>query len=1192
MSSLINWQNLRSWHGSQHSAFEEVCCQLAASEKLPTGSVFIRKGTPDAGVECFWRLPNSGEWAWQAKFFLTVDESQWKQLDQSVKTALDKHPHLVSYTICLPIDRQDPRIDGKKWLMDKWNNYVQKWQEWAQSRGMVVQFQYWGEYEIFERLTREEHRGRFLFWFKADLFSQHWFRSRLDEAIANAGPRYSPELNVELPIAKLFDGLGRTVSFLKRLKACQRKIEKIDLKYVNSSGIDTGIDSSANSAFTTLQDRVNQIIAILSRIDQTAIAKIDFNTLSLLASEACRTIYELADILKQISKQKGYISSNRKLQNIDGKPSLTPEYQVYVLDGLNQELSSLRTLADSNEAALSNVKALLLLGNAGIGKTHLFCDVAESRTDSGLPTILLLGEHFSNSEPWSQIIGLLGLSCTREDLLGALEAAAQARQTRALILIDALNEGDGKRLWKKYFAGLLTTLQNFPHIGIAVSVRTPYEDVIIPQHLRENCLVRETHYGFSQHEYEATRKFFDYFKLNRPNVPLLNPEFQNPLFLKLFCQGLNNLRLTEVPSGFHGMSAVFERFIESVNTKLADEAHLNFDKTLKVVQRAVKNLVEAIAENNSQWLPREKAQQIVDSILPREGYQNSLFLHLLIEGVIAEDRFWRGHGESVDGIRFAYERFSDHFIASYYLERYLDPNNPAVIFNPNNRLGLLLKDDWTCYENRGLLEAFSIQLPERIGKELVEVAPHCADYSASREAFAQSLIWRDPKSISETTHRLIALQFSQDDEIQALLLDAFLTLASNSNHPFNADFLHQRLKQDAMPDRDAWWSTFLHYQYAKHKAVDRLVDWALTSEDKSHIDDSAIRLCAIALAWFLTTSNRFLRDRATKALVALLTPRIHLLRQVISEFIEIDDWYVLERLCAVAYGCAMRSQDNAEIARLAQDIYIWVFENGEPIPHLLLRDYARGVIELALSRRIELQLNVELVRPPYKSAWFSSIPTDDELKVYTSESEQVLQENRYSDHPSVNRWRSVFAIKDSLLDRGGFSGDFARYVIGTNSGSFDWTAHRLDEPPTPQEIYDDFLESLTQTQRRAWQKYHRIVQGVERYRKLRAKERLKKSGRKLTEKQLKDGIAQAERSLRKALGKRKNQIFDESIVSYSQDSLDSEQRFDLTIAQRWIFWRVFDLGWTVERFGWFDANQNSQGRAANKAERIVDTPHA
>ncbi len=270
----LNWQNLRPWNGSQNIAFEELCCQLARYEKAPSGSTFIRKGAPDAGVECSWKLPSGDEWGWQAKFFLSPpDPSQWHQLDESVKKALEKHPRLTSLTICLPIDRQDPRIEGQQWFMDRWNKHVEKWQGWAQEKGLSVEFNYWGEYEIWERLVREEHRGRLFFWFNKELFSQQWFKDRIEEAISNAGPRYTPELNVELPIARLFDGLGRTEEFYKRIKVLYGKIKR-----AYSNAYTRKPEEGAKEELDSLREIAHQLFLILSTADISVTDPIDFNS--------------------------------------------------------------------------------------------------------------------------------------------------------------------------------------------------------------------------------------------------------------------------------------------------------------------------------------------------------------------------------------------------------------------------------------------------------------------------------------------------------------------------------------------------------------------------------------------------------------------------------------------------------------------------------------------------------------------------------------------------------------------------------------------------------------------------------------------------------------------------------------------------------------------------------------------------
>src|SRR3989339_902922 len=135
-----SWKNLRSFNDSKNFAFEELCCQLAEYEEdVPKGAVFERKGTPDAGVECFWKLPNNDEWGWQAKFFLDIPNStQWVEIDKSVKTALSTHPKLQRYYVCLPLDKPDARKPNQKSFDKKWEERVNKWNKWTSSKKMKV----------------------------------------------------------------------------------------------------------------------------------------------------------------------------------------------------------------------------------------------------------------------------------------------------------------------------------------------------------------------------------------------------------------------------------------------------------------------------------------------------------------------------------------------------------------------------------------------------------------------------------------------------------------------------------------------------------------------------------------------------------------------------------------------------------------------------------------------------------------------------------------------------------------------------------------------------------------------------------------------------------------------------------------------------------------------------------------------
>lgn len=1161
----INWQNLRSWNGSQHLGFEELCCQLAACEQVPYGSRFIRKGTPDGGVECFWILPNGDEWGWQAKYFLSSpDVKQWSQIDDSVKKALEKHPRLISFTVCLPVDRQDPRIEGQIWFMDKWNEHVEEWKAWAQKLMMSVEVNYWGEHEIYNRLSREENRGRYFFWFNEEFFSQQWFENRLEEAVANVADRYTPNLNVELPPGRLFDGLGRSPRFYAHVKELYGNLVKACSKVFSSNVAAVGEDK-----FGLLWESIDDL-AFLKTSEETGAGAIDWESISSISSMSQKIAGECIDYFDLIDNpevHEDHAFAGRKNSGQGRKFS----FERSSLYTLIKRFRDLNHFAKDSEALLSNVPALLLVGEAGTGKTHLFCDVAKRRTTLKAPTVLLSGNHFKDDEPWSQIIRQLGLSCGKDEFLGALEAAAQVHGKKTLILIDALNEGEGRKLWHKYIAGMLTTLSRYPWIAVAFSVRTSYEAAVIPEGLVPNRLIREVHYGFAEHEYEATRTFFDHFGIERPGIPLLVPEFQNPLFLMLFCKGMKERGFPRVSEGLQGITAIFEFFIDSINEKLSKSEHLDFDQKSKLVQKALETLAQTMADRSARWLSREEAKQLVNSFLPREGYESTLFRHLISEGLIAEDVFLAEDDEWQDIIRFGYERFSDHLIAKHLLKRHLDPTNPSSAFLSGQPLESFFRDEYTCWENQGLIEAFSIQLPERIEKELVELVPACAEYQPISEAFLDSLIWRRPDAVTGAALQYINEQIVRYEYTHDRFWDVLLTVATNPDHPYNADFLHDHLFNQEPAERDSWWSIFLHREYGAHMAVDRIIEWAWSIEDKVHINDSSIRLCGITLGWFLTTPNRHLRDRATKALVSLFTPRIHVLREVISEFLRVNDLYVAERLFAAAYGCAMRSTDTHAVRELAKDVYHWVFENGAPPPHILLRDYARGVIESVLSNGTELDVAEENVRPPYKSEWKGDAPSENEL----------LDNYRTKD--------GYYAIWRSLMyNLRGFTADFGNYIV--NSSLLHWSSRRLHESrkPSRKEVYENFVSSLTGRQKAAFSNYETIRSLVE-VQERSGYEDDSHSDQELTKRDHSKRILTTERALRRVLGKKKLKLFEEYVLPYLDEPHIDEYAFDFAFAQRWIFQRVLELGWSVERFGKIDAETEgylTYSRGSHKSERI------
>lgn len=253
---------------------------------------------------------------------------------------------------------------------------------------------------------------------------------------------------------------------------------------------------------------------------------------------------------------------------------------------------------------------------------------------------------------------------------------------------------------------------------------------------------------------------------------------------------------------------------------------------------------------------------------------------------------------------------------------------------------------------------------------------------------------------------------------------------------------------------------------------------------------------------------------------------------------------------AVAYGCALRSTNTSAVAALAQDVYDWIFRDGKPLPHILLRDYARGVIEVALHRGADLDIDKDKIRPPYRSDWPSfRIPSLGNVKSLGEWKEGMADERL--------AWVHLY---DSVM--GGLA-DFSQYVIGDLD---EWSSERLDEPhkQTHQELHDQFVASLTKSQKQAWDTYCSVQRNIDLYRRLEPERREEIFKRELTEAELTTALRGAKHILKKALGKnsKKYKLFRDAVGPYVDrpHAYYTENRFDGQLARRWMIQKIINLG--------------------------------
>lgn len=169
-------------------------------------------------------------------------------------------------------------------------------------------------------------------------------------------------------------------------------------------------------------------------------------------------------------------------------------------------------------------------------------------------------------------------------------------------------------------------------MGLVVSVRSNYLESIIPtEGLGDGYFIQETHRGFEDYEFEATNLFFKTFEIVAPAIPDLNPEFQNPLFLLLFCEGLKNSGNSTIPDGLSGITNIFNFYINSINTRLSKPNYLDYNKNLNVVQKSIDAYIELLLKAEGYYVGYEEVLITLNKLANTYGLKKNF--SLISEGI-------------------------------------------------------------------------------------------------------------------------------------------------------------------------------------------------------------------------------------------------------------------------------------------------------------------------------------------------------------------------------------------------------------------------------------------------------------------------------------------------------------------------------------------------------------------------------
>ena len=663
MPQNLDFFKIRPLDGDREYAFEELCAQLARrDDRVVDGSRFVRlQGAGgDGGIECYWQLPTGEKWGWQVKL---IDGLKKAQIAKSFLTAMQLHPELERYVVCAPFDLTGPTGRGGLDQLKRWEAYISEWKAEASARGMHVEFEYWGKSELIDRfLAGDASGGRHRFWFEEEYLGRSWFEHQISDATIAAGPRYTPDLNVRVPIADAFDALGNTPAWrrkrLEDLKALRKEAEHFTRRAAERTKSDEIVEATSRmSAAVPLLESACKVLEGL--ITSERYDRDNLNAAKRAIAGSAEAIAEARLALRGELETKHGANAPESV----GFRQFQAEYMVSFpaedYDCVTELATLLRDESQFLDSSLSDAVStgvLLVTGVTGAGKTHAVCDAAKQRLDANLLSVVCLGQQLVSgevSEQLRQIFGLPG-DVGREQMLAALDCAGESSHEPLVLFIDALNEREPRSAWKSDLATFVEQLRRYRWLRLCLTCRTTYLNAVIPPGFQAPTV---EHKGFSGVEFEACFAFFSHWELEPPSVPLLQPQYANPLFLKMICIGLSRSGRGN-GSKLLSLSDVVEMLLTSAEQSAEEE--LDIDIRARLVHQAIEAVLVEMRGGRGLRLSWNRADKVINSLLPGRSRTKSLLDFLLREGLLTEVQTSSATG-STDQVCFGFERLANTY---------------------------------------------------------------------------------------------------------------------------------------------------------------------------------------------------------------------------------------------------------------------------------------------------------------------------------------------------------------------------------------------------------------------------------------------------------------------------------------------------------------------------------------------------
>ena len=655
------------------------------------------------------------------------------------------------------------------------------------------------------------------------------------------------------------------------------------------------------------------------------------------------------------------------------------------LDATNalNDMRIAQELLDEVEELLG-VGLVAVLADAGGGKTQMAAQLTASR--QGRPAgILLHGRNLHRGQTLDDLARHFSINgnpmTSMERLLATLDAAGKRARCRLPLLIDGLNEAENPRDWKEPLSILTETIKGYPNVLVVCTLRTGehrrYDQILGQQSqvdARESFAVmalpdgirRIESEGFGRDVNDAIEKYFKYFKINPGDAEIPLEFLRHPLSLRIFCEVTNLKHESEVKIDYFpaSLSPLFENYIANACDRISQMTNLSHPYSRAEVELAVYKLGLELWKSKQREISEASYRAAVSDTAC--SWDSSIVNLLAQEGVVFRNP-GAEPGEYV--ITPVYDALGGYIIANSLLAKYA-----------NDRTFEWLKDPEVIASFGG---DDSHELASDIFRSLVTLAP-CRMHGKQlwkeatdplRNAALRFATELEAKYLDEDTVTALLALLRDNPKARPYLFSRLQATRGAPNHPLNAEFLDSALRAMPVSERDLSWTEWV--RETRRERFNELRSMELRWKKDLTTRTPSDRLRAKWVMWFLTSTDRELRDVATRAMHWYGRGSSAYLFEECLGSLGINDPYVPERMLAASYGVAMaRHTDtggqtfvSVTLPEFARSLYNSMFAEGAPsgTTHSLMRDYATRIIEIALLHNPELFSFEEIQRskPPF-----------------------------------------------------------------------------------------------------------------------------------------------------------------------------------------------------------------------------------